>query len=60
MQRDRFAISHGAMRQVVGRYLGCDAAEVPIDSCYGVPPRVAGLQLSLAHCDDLALDEQAA
>ncbi len=55
VQRDLFAISHGAMRQVLGLYLGCAAADVPVESCYGRPPRVAGLELSLAHCDELAL-----
>src|SRR6266511_4325494 len=31
-QRDRFAISHGAIRQVLGAYLGCAPADVPLES----------------------------
>lgn len=54
-QRDRFAISHGAMRQLASRYLGSDAADVPMEARYGHQPRVEGLELSLTHCDDLAL-----
>src|SRR5215211_4034304 len=54
-QRDRFAISHGAIRQVLGAYLACPAADVPLESPAGQPPTVAGLELSLAHCDDVAL-----
>ena len=54
-RRDRFAICHGAMRQVLGSYLGCTSADVPLTARSGQPPRVVGLELSLAHCDDLAL-----
>jgi 4'-phosphopantetheinyl transferase len=54
-QRDRFAISHGAMRQVLGAYLGCAPADVPLESPSGQPPSIVGLELSLTHCDRLAL-----
>jgi len=54
-QRDRFAISHGAIRQVLGAYLGCAPADVPLESLSGQPPSMVGLELSLTHCDDLAL-----
>lgn len=54
-QRDRFAISHGAIRRVLGAYLGCAARDVPLESLSGQPPRVPALELSLTHCDELAL-----
>src|SRR5690349_14278544 len=54
-RRARFAISHGAMRQVLGRYLQCAPAAVPLIAEYGTAPSVPGLCLSLAHCDRLAL-----
>ena len=54
-RRERFAISHGAMRQVLGAYLGCAPAEVPLESPDGQPPTMAGLELSLTHCGRLAL-----
>jgi len=53
--RERFAVSHGAMRQILGAYLGCRPVDVPVEAPYGQRPRLAGLQLSLAHCDRLAL-----
>jgi len=53
--RDRFAISHGAMRQVLGTYLTRAARDVPLESLSGRPPSVPGLDLSLTHCDELAL-----
>jgi len=53
--RARFAISHGATREVLGAYLDCAPAEVPLESRADHPPRVGGLELSLAHCDRLAL-----
>ncbi len=49
-QRDRFAISHGSMRQVLGAYLGCAPADVPLESPSGQPPSIVGLELSLTHC----------
>jgi len=54
-RRDQFAISHGAVRQVLGAYLGRDARDVPLDAASGRPPSVRGLGLSLTHCDELAL-----
>ena len=48
-------MSHGAMRQVLGAYLGCAPAEVPLESPDGQPPTMAGLELSLTHCGRLAL-----
>ncbi len=54
-QRDRFAISHGAIRRVLGAYLECSARDVPLESPSGRPPRVPGLELSLTHCEQLAL-----
>ncbi len=54
-RRDQFAISHGAVRQVLGAYLGRDARDVPLDAASGRPPSVPGLELSLTHCDELAL-----
>ena len=53
--RERFAVSHGAMRQILGAYLGCRPIDVPLDAPSGEPPRVTGLELSLTHCDQLAL-----
>lgn len=54
-RQEAFAISHGAMREVLGAYLGCAPVDVPLSSPYGQPPGLAGLELSLTHCDDLAL-----
>jgi 4'-phosphopantetheinyl transferase len=54
-RRTRFAISHGAMRQVLAGYLDCAPAAVPLIAQYGSAPTVPGLALSLAHCDRLAL-----
>jgi 4'-phosphopantetheinyl transferase len=54
-RRARFAISHGAAREVLAGYLGCDPAKVPLDCGYGRPPAVPGLELSLSHTDGLAL-----
>src|SRR3989441_173002 len=54
-RRERFVISHGAMRQVLGAYLGCAPADVPLESPDGQPPTTAGLELSLTHCGQLAL-----
>src|SRR2546428_9498351 len=54
-RRERFAISHGAMRQVLGAYLGCAPVDVPLESPDGQPPTMARLELSLTHCGQLAL-----
>jgi 4'-phosphopantetheinyl transferase len=54
-RRPRFVTSHGAMRQVLARYLQCAPADVPLIAEYGHAPTVPGLSLSLAHCDDVAL-----
>jgi 4'-phosphopantetheinyl transferase len=54
-RRMRFAISHGAMRDVLSDYLDCTPAAVPLRAEYGRAPSVPGLWLSLAHCDRLAL-----
>lgn len=54
-RRTRFAISHGAMHQVLACYLNCAPAAVPLRAEYGNAPTVPGLWLSLAHCEDLAL-----
>src|SRR2546425_11090603 len=53
-RQERFAISHGAMRQVLGAYLGCAPADVPLESADGQPPTMAGLELSLTHGGQLA------
>lgn len=53
--RARFAASHGAMRQILGSYLGCAPADVPVEARSGEPPRLLGFELSLAHCEGLAL-----
>lgn len=55
VRRDRFAISHGATRQVLGGYLGCPPRDVPLACEYGQPPAVPTLQLSLSHADQLAV-----
>jgi 4'-phosphopantetheinyl transferase len=52
---DRFAIAHGTMRQVLGRYLGCAPAAVPLRARHGEAPQTPGLRLSLSHSEQLAL-----
>jgi phosphopantetheinyl transferase len=52
----RFALSHVALRRISAAYEGCAAAAARLTTVYGERPRAAhGLELSLAHCDDLAL-----
>jgi 4'-phosphopantetheinyl transferase len=54
--RRRFAISHAAMRQIVAAYQGCAPAFAILSTPYGEAPRAAGgIELSLSHCEDLAL-----
>jgi 4'-phosphopantetheinyl transferase len=54
--RRRFARSHGALRRIIGGYDGIAPAAVEVYAPYGAPPRVRpGLQVSLAHSDDVAL-----
>ncbi|MGA2163951.1 MAG: 4'-phosphopantetheinyl transferase superfamily protein [Solirubrobacteraceae bacterium] len=55
LQRDRFVIAHGAMREVLGVYLNCAPAFVPLTVRHGEPPRTLGLKISLSHSEDLAL-----
>jgi 4'-phosphopantetheinyl transferase len=54
-QARRFAIAHGRMREVLGRYVGCAPDEVPVSARHGEPPYLRGLCLSLSHSEDLAL-----
>jgi 4'-phosphopantetheinyl transferase len=52
----RFGRAHVALRQVVAAYEGCSPHAVRLAAGYGERPRAAsGLELSLSHCDDLAL-----
>lgn len=55
--RRRYAHAHGAMRQLVGDYLGLAPSSVELTHDELGKPRVVGtkLQLSLAHADELAL-----
>ena len=52
---DRFAIAHGTMRQVLGHYLGCTPAAVPLRARHGEAPQTPGLRLSLSHSEEFAL-----
>jgi 4'-phosphopantetheinyl transferase len=52
----RFAFTHAALRHVAAAYEGCAPKDARLAAAYGEPPCVgAGLWVSLAHCDDLAL-----
>jgi phosphopantetheinyl transferase len=51
----RFAIAHAAMREVLGQYLGCTPAQVPLSARYGEAPRTRRLHLSLSHSEELGL-----
>lgn len=55
--RRRYAHAHGAMRQLVGDYLGLAPSSVELTHDELGKPRVVGteLQVSLAHADELAL-----
>ena len=54
--RRQFAISHGAVRRIVAAYQGCVPAAAALTAAYGLPLQAdGGLELSLSHCDDLAL-----
>lgn len=54
-ERRRFARSHGALRRVVAAYMGQAPSAVSVDAPYGSAPLAVGLQLSLTHCEDIAL-----
>jgi phosphopantetheinyl transferase len=54
-QARRFAVAHGTMREVLGRYLDCAPRDVPVSARYGEPPQTAGLRVSLSHSEDLGL-----
>jgi 4'-phosphopantetheinyl transferase len=54
-RRRRFAITHGAAREVLSGYLGCAPADVPLACAYGRPPVAPGFALSLAHTEGLGL-----
>lgn len=54
-QRQEFAVSHLASRQILARYFGTRPSRVPLSSPYGCAPTVPGLTLSLSHSDGLAL-----
>jgi 4'-phosphopantetheinyl transferase len=49
-ERRRFVVSHGALRTIAARYT-C----AKLVTAYGEPPRCAGVELSLAHADEVAL-----
>lgn len=55
--RRRYAHAHGAMRQLVGGYLGLGPSSIELTHDELGKPRVVGteLQVSLAHADELAL-----
>src|SRR3954470_13046150 len=55
IQRQAFAVSHLASRQILSRYFGVRPSRVPLRSPYGCAPTVPGLTLSLSHSDGLAL-----
>jgi 4'-phosphopantetheinyl transferase len=54
-EADRFAIAHGTMRQILGRYLGCGPSAVPLRARHGEAPQIPGLRLSLSHSEEFAL-----
>jgi 4'-phosphopantetheinyl transferase len=52
----RFGRAHVALRRVIAAYEGCSPHAVRLAAEYGERPQAAGdLELSLSHCDDLAL-----
>lgn len=59
--RRRFVAAHGALRAILGRYLGLAPEQVELEQEPSGKPQLtaasntAGLQFSLAHSDDLAL-----
>lgn len=59
--RNRFVAGRGIIRSLLGRYLGCDPAEIRFDyGSYGKPKvdspkRDVRLHFNVAHSDDLAL-----
>ena len=55
VEAHRFAMAHGTMREVLGRYLGCAPEAVPLRARHGEPPQTKGLRLSLSHSEELAL-----
>lgn len=53
---ERFGRAHVALRHVVSAYEGCSPHAVRLAAGYGKRPQAErGLELSLSHCDDLAL-----
>src|SRR6266567_2635837 len=57
--RRRFVVAHGALRDLLGRYLGKDPGEIRfVYNGFGKPelhPEFGGLKFNLAHSADLAL-----
>ncbi len=57
--RDRFVVSHAALRAIVGDYLGCDPADVRFEVGPSGKPVLADpgtdLRFNLSHSDTLAL-----
>jgi 4'-phosphopantetheinyl transferase len=54
-RRDRFAITHGAARHLLGAYLDLLPELVPLTAPYGKAPQLPGVKLSISHCEDLAV-----
>jgi 4'-phosphopantetheinyl transferase len=53
--REAHIAAHGALRQVLAKYLNCAAAEICIVSGTNGKPGVEGVQFNLSHSADLAL-----
>jgi 4'-phosphopantetheinyl transferase len=55
--RRRYAIAHGFLRDVLGHYLGMDAAAIPFETGAHGKPSVPGteIQFNLSHSGDLAV-----
>jgi 4'-phosphopantetheinyl transferase len=53
--RSEFARSHAALRRVVAVYTGAPPDAATVSACYGAAPRADGLELSLSHCDEVAV-----